>query len=304
MVTDVGEVDDKSFNEATWNGVLEASDELGVGEDCRGYIETQDAKDYISNMTSFVEEGADVVVTSGFAAAQATNEMAVDYPDVYFIGVDQWYDNPQPNLAGLVFNEDESGFLAGCLAALMTESNIVGGVYGTDVVPPVVYFRQGYENGARYINPDIEVLGAYHPGGLANGFTDPQWGHETAASMIDQGADVIFGAGGKTGNGGVEEAAEREVWCIGVDVDQYYTMPDFVKPYLLSSAMKEITPGVRDLILEAEADNMTSGQVFGTAALAPYHDTADDVPQSVKDRIEEISQGVKDGSISTGVEKG
>lgn len=303
LVTDVGEVDDKSFNEASWTAIKQAADDLGLSEDCVGYIETQDAKDYESNMASFVDEGADVIVTSGFAAADATNAAAKMYPDVKFIGVDQWHSEPQDNLAGLVFNEDQSGFLAGCLAALMTESNIVGGVYGTDVVPPVVYFREGYENGVKYIDPNIEVLGAYHPGGLATGFTDPQWGHETAATMMDQGADVIFAAGGKTGNGALEEAAERETWCIGVDVDQFYSLSDFVKPYLLTSAMKDIVGGVSKLIAQAEAGNFPSGQVFGDAALAPYHDTEDKIPQDVKDRMVEITEGIQNGSISTGVEK-
>lgn len=304
LVTDVGEVDDKSFNEAAWNGVVQAAENLGIPKDCRGYIETQDAKDYHSNMESFVEEGAKVVVTSGFAMAQATNEAAKKHPDVFFIGTDQWYSEPLPNLAGLVFNEDQSGFLAGALAAYMSKSGIIGGVYGTDLVPPVVYFREGYENGAKHVRPDIKVLGAYHPGGLATGFTDPTWGGETAASMIDQGADVIFGAGGKTGNGALEEAAKRGVWCIGVDVDQYYTLPNSVKPYLLSSAMKAITPGVVDLIKKAYEGNFTSGQIFGAAALAPYHDTERKVPDDVKKKLEELSKQIQNGTLSTGVKKG
>lgn len=303
LVTDVGEIDDKSFNEAAWNGVKEGARELGLGEECYGYIETQDAKDYIPNIEAFVEEGAKIIVTSGFAMGEATNEMAKKYPDVYFTGSDQWYAEPQDNLAGLVFNEDHSGFMAGCLAGLMTETNVVGGVYGTDLVPPVVYFREGYENGAKYCNPDVETLGAYHPGGLATGFTDPEWGHETAASMIDQGADVIFGAGGKTGNGGVEEAAERGVWAIGVDVDQYYTLPEFVRPYLLSSAMKMITTGFVDIIKSVDAGTFEGGQIFGPANLAPYHDTADMVPQEVKDKVADVIHGVQTGGISTGVEK-
>lgn len=303
LVTDVGEVDDKSFNEAAWNGVQAAAKDLGVSEDCYGYIETQDAKDYEANMTAFVDEGAKVVVAPGFGSTQATETTAKKFPDVFFIGVDHWYADPPANLVGLVFNEDESGFLAGCLAALMSKTGIVGGVYGTDVVPPVVYFREGYENGAKFINPDIKVLGAYHPGGLASGFTDPQWGHETAATMIDQGADVIFGAGGKTGNGGLEEAAERGIWCIGVDVDQYYTLPDSVKPYLLSSAMKDIQVGVTNLLAAAESGSFQSGQSFGSASLAPYHDTQSKVPQDVQDRIAEITQSIWDVSIKTGVEK-
>jgi basic membrane protein A len=303
LVTDVGQVDDKGFNQAAWEGVKQAAKDLKIADSCIGYIETKDAKDYINNMASFVDEGAKVVVTSGFAAADATAAAAKKYPNVIFIGTDQWYTDPPKNLAGLVFNEDESGFLAGALAALMSKSGTIGGVYGTDVVPPVVYFRQGYENGAKYAKPTIKVLGAYHPGGLATGFTDPQWGHETAATMISQGADVIFGAGGKTGNGGVEEAAKRKAWAIGVDVDQYGTLPAEVKPYLLSSAMKMITPGVVDLIKKAKDGKFTSGQVFGSASLAPYHDTDSKIPKEVKDKITEITKGIQGGTIKTGVKK-
>ena len=89
FVTDVGEIDDKSFNEAGWNGVKQGIEALGQGEECYGYIETQDAKDYESNIVSFIEEGANIIVTSGFAMGEKTNEMAKKYPDIYFIGTDQ-----------------------------------------------------------------------------------------------------------------------------------------------------------------------------------------------------------------------
>ena len=117
---------------------------------------------------------------------------------------------------------------------------------GTDLVPPVVAFNEGYQNGAMSVNPDINIIATYHPGGLDVAFTDPEWGATTAQQAIDQGADVIFGAGGQTGNGALIQTAGNEgLWCIGVDTDQWETVPE-AHPCLISSAMKLITPGVVD----------------------------------------------------------
>jgi basic membrane protein A len=297
LVTDVGKVDDKSFNESAWNALKEAESKLGAEV---SYIETTDPKDYGKNIATFADKGYDVIVTSGFGLGEATIEAAKKYPNVKFIGTDQFQAETLPNLAGLIFEEDKAGFLAGALAALMSESGTVGAVLGTDVVPPVVKFGKGYENGAKYINPDITVLLAYHPGGLAKGFIDPEWGKQTAVQQMDQGADVIFGAGGKTGNGALIGAAEKKVYCIGVDTDQWYTVPE-AKAYMLSSAMKLITPGTFDLIKAAKEGTFQGGNVVGPVGLAPYHDTDSQVPAEVKAKIDEIDKGLKDGSIQTGV---
>src|SRR5690606_35580190 len=110
-----------------------------------------------------------------------------------FIGVDQFYAEAIPNVTGLIFPEDVSGFLAGVLAAEMSQTGTIAAVLGTDLVPPVVAFKEGYEAGARYVNPDINIISTYHPGGLDVAFTDPEWGASTAAQALDQGADVVFG---------------------------------------------------------------------------------------------------------------
>jgi basic membrane protein A len=306
LVTDVGRVNDRSFNQSAWEGVLEACETLGLteGEDCR-FIETQDPSEYPDNLQQFIDAGFDVIVSVGFALAEATREAAENNPDVYFIGVDQFQEDPLPNLTGLVFNEDQSGFLAGVLAAHMTETGTIGAVLGTDLVPPVVAFKEGYEAGARYINPDIEIISTFHPGGLDTAFTDPEWGGATARQMLDQGADVIFGAGGSTGNGALQEVAtaaeaDATVYCIGVDTDQWETLPA-AHPCLISSAMKLITPGVADLILTfANNAEMTSGNYFGESGLAPFHDFEEVVPQEVKDELDTIKAGLEDGSIDTG----
>jgi len=306
LVTDVGRVNDRSFNQSAWEGVLQAASALGLqeGEDVK-YIETQDAKDYADNMQQFIDAGYDVIVTVGFALGEATTKAAQENPDIYFIGVDQFQVEALPNLTGLIFHEDQSGFLAGALAAQMSKTGTIAAVLGTDLVPPVVAFKEGYESGAKYINPDINLISTYHPGEISQAFVDPEWGAATAKQALDQNADVIFGAGGQTGNGALQEVAAavqagEEVYCIGVDTDQWNTLPA-AHPCLISSAMKLITPSVVDLVQTFAADgSMTSGNYFGGAGLAPFHDFEETIPQEVKDKLAEIEAGLADGSISTG----
>jgi basic membrane protein A len=183
---------------------------------------------------------------------------------------------------------------------MMTTTNTIAAVLGTDLVPPVVAFKEGYEAGARYINPDINVISTYHPGGLDVAFTDPEWGATTAAQAIANGADVIFGAGGKTGNGAlIETAGTPGLFCIGVDSDQWETVPE-AHGCLISSAMKLITPAVFALIQNAQDGTFPTGNYFGAAGLASFHDFDSVIPQDVKDRLAEIDAGLKDGTITTG----
>jgi basic membrane protein A and related proteins len=297
LITDVGEVDDKSFNQSAWAGVQQAKEEFGAKIN---YVETKDAKDYQSNIALFADQKADIIVTVGYAMGPATAEAAVKYPNIIFIGVDQFQAEIIPNSAGLIFNEDKSGFLAGALAAMMTKSGTIAAVLGTDLIPPVVAFKVGYENGAKYITPDINVISTFHPGGLDVAFTDPEWGATTAKQAMDQGADVVFGAGGKTGNGALIEVAGNEgKYCIGVDDDQWETVPE-AHPCLISSAMKLITPGVFDLISFAKSGGFPAGNYIGPVGLAPFHDFENKISQEVKDQLTAIDAGLKDGSISTG----
>lgn len=297
LVTDVGRVNDRSFNQSAWEAVQQAGEDFDAEVK---YVETQDAKDYEDNIRQFTDEGYDTIVTVGFALADATGKMAKEYPDINFIGVDQFPAEELPNYTGLVFHEDYSGYLAGALAANLTKSGTIAAVLGTDLIPPVVAFKEGYEAGAKATKPDIKILSTYHPGEISQAFTDPEWGGATAAQAIDQGADVIFGAGGMTGNGALEETATREgLFCIGVDTDQWETVPG-AHACLVSSAMKLIVPGVFDLIELSKNDEFPGGIFWGNAGLADFHDFADQIPQEVKDELERIDKGLKDGSISTG----
>lgn len=299
LVTDVGKVDDKSFNQSAWEGVQQAKKDLSA--DVK-FIETTDPKDYGKNIEQFANDKYNVIVTVGFGLGEATAAAAKKYPDIKFIGVDQFQVPGQEmaNYTGLIFDEDKAGFLAGALAAQMSKSGTIGQVLGTDVVPPVVKFGKGYEAGAKYANPNIKVLTWYHPGGLAKGFTDPEEGKKQALQMISQNADVIFAAGGQTGNGGLIGCAEKNVLAIGVDTDQYLTVPQAQK-VLLSSAMKLITPGVLNAVKTAKDGSFKGGNFVGQVGLAPYHDVDGQVPGAVKEKMQQIDRGIKDGTIKTGV---
>jgi basic membrane protein A len=301
LVTDVGQIDDKSFNQSAWEGVL-AAEKCGAKVD---YIETKNAVDYASNIAEFAENDYDVIVTVGYALGVATGEAAALYPNVQFVGVDQFQGEAAANVVGLVFHEDQSGFLAGVLAARLTQTNIIAAVLGTDQVPPVVAFKEGYEAGAKYVNPDITIISTYHPGTIDQAFTDPEWGASTAKQALDQNADVVFAAGGKTGNGGLIEVANAvgaggpPPYCIGVDSDQWGTVPE-AHACLVSSAMKLIDVGIADIVMAKVDDKLEQGNFFGKAALAPYHDFEDKLPAEVKDEINTVAAGLADGSISTG----
>ncbi|WP_437646206.1 BMP family lipoprotein [Sorangium sp. So ce362] len=298
LVTDMGKIDDKSFNQSAWEAIQRAQKELGATTQ---YIETTDPKDYPKNIGTFAEEQYDVVVTSGFGLTEATHAAADQFKGVKFIGIDQFQATSKPNVVGLVFPEDHGGFLVGALAAMMTKSGKIGAVLATDAVPPVYRFGEGFRAGARHVKPDIEISVVYHNDvGFDKTFTDPEWGKTTAVSMIDKGVDIVFGGGGKTGNGALLGAATKGVYAIGVDTDQYYTVPEAQK-VLLSSAVKLIAEGTFDLIKMAKEGKLPAGNFEGKSGYAPYHDLDSKVPAEVKAKMEELRRGLLDGTLKTTV---
>lgn len=289
LVTDVGQVDDRSFNQSAWEGAEAAAEALGGTAD---YIETKDPNDYATNIATFADQEYDIIVTVGFALGAATIEAAKKYPDVHFIGVDQFQAEELANVTGLIFPEAKAGFLAGVLAARLSKTGVIGAVLGTDQVPPVVAFKEGYEAGARYANPDISLLSTYHPGGLDKAFIDPEWGAATAKQAMDNKADVVFGAGGKTGNGALEEVARaatagKEVYCIGVDTDQWETVPA-AHSCLVSSAMKLIKDGVIEIATLVSEDKAPAGNYLGKVGLASFHDFDEKLSADLKVELEAI----------------
>ena len=302
LVTDVGKVNDGTFNQFTYEGFTKAAQEFSLESK---YIETQAQTDYENNINTCVQEGFTIIVTVGFLIGDATFKAASENPNVYFIGIDQFFAEPLPNLVGVLFREDQSGFLAGALAAQMSKSGTVAGVYGIDI-PPVKKFRNGFENGAKYVNPDINVLGVY-----LDSFVAPDKGASAAEQFIGEGADVIFGAGGPTGSGGIAAAAKKNVFVIGVDQDEYFTTfasgANEGSAMLISSAMKRVDVGAYDMIkARVTGTGWPEGSIYlmdaksGGVGFAPAHDA--DVPQAVTDKMNEILAGLADGSIDTGVD--
>jgi basic membrane protein A len=302
LVTDVGKVNDGTFNEFAYKGMMDAAGEFALDN---AYIETLQPTDYEKNVEQFVDEGYGMVVTVGFMMGETTQKQAEANPDRKFAIVDYSYDPPIPNVMGLVFREDQAGFMAGALAGLMTESKTVGIVAGMEI-PPVKKFRNGYENGVKYVCPDCQVIGVY-----IDSFTVPARGKAAAESQIAEGADVIFGAGGPTGSGGILGAAQQGVWVIGVDQDEYFTTfkggEEAGADKLLSSAMKRVDVAVYTAIKDAvEGTFVGHNPVFDAAVngvgLAPFHDAEGAVPDEVKAQLDEIYGMLADGSLDTGVD--
>jgi basic membrane protein A len=298
LVTDVGTIDDRSFNQSAWEGVQRAASELAASVK---YIETRDAKDYRANIELFAQHGYRVIVSVGFGLGEVTKQAAQKYPEIKFIGVDQFQKQIAANVAGLVFHEERAGFMAGALAAMLTKTGIVAAVLGSDLVPPVVAFQKGYQAGARYIKPEIKIISTFHPGGLDAAFTDPEWGASTAKQAMDQGADVVFAAGGTTGNGGlIEVAAHPDRYCIGVDTDQWLTLPE-ARSCLVASAMKLISPGVFQLIKRAKEGRFPAGNFFGKISLSSFHNFEGSISPAIKKRLEAVLTGLQNGSIQLDV---
>jgi len=300
LVTDIGKVDDKSFNQSAHEGAMAAAAEVGG---FYKYIETTDTKDYAANMKQFTDKSYDVIVTVGFLMAEATVAAAKENPNTKFIGVDQFQGEEVANLTGLIFPEDQAGYAAGYLAGMLTKSNKLGQVLGLEI-PPVQKFAKGFEAGAKAANANVKVTTVYHPP-ADNGFADPVWGAAEAKKQLSQGADIIFGAGGGTGNGALIEIAKAEgagtsVFCIGVDTDQWGTVPE-AQPCLVTSAMKGLVEGTTDLVKAAFDGSIKGGNFLGTTGLADYHDLASAVPADVQSKVAEVVAGLKDGSIQTGV---
>lgn len=301
-VSDVGKINDQSFNQASWTGVENGAKALGLSEDCYSFIETVDSADYEANIRSFVNEGYNVIVTSGFAMGTITRQIAKENPDVYFIGVDQQQvdensqPDPYPNVAGLNFHEDIGGFLAGAVAGLMTKTNVVGGVFGCQFIPAVARYEVGYHNGVKYVNPDAKIIDVYHPGSIDVCFSDASFGSETAQSLTSEGVDVLYGAGGLTANGALITACNNGAYVIGTDMDHFVTLPE-IKDCVVSSALKDIITGVSDLIVAAGEGNFPGGDTYGPSMLAPFHNLDSKVPDDVKAKLTEIADKLRSGEI-------
>lgn len=300
LVTDVGGIADKSANQFAWEGVQQAAEKLGAQVE---YLESKAPDDYARNIARFAEDDYDLIVTVGFDLADETLAAAAIYPDVDFIGIDQVQAETVEGVAGLVFADDQAGFLAGALAAIMSRNQTIGAVCASEQVPYVWRFGEGYKAGAAYADQmkgvSTQVLVAYH-GDAGKSFADPAWGESTARTMLNQNADVIVGCGGSTGTGAMIAAAQAGVYTIGTDADQYLIVPE-AAPRILTSVTRQIGNGVFELINFARDGQFPSGNYVGAVSYAPYHDLEDEVPPAVKAVVEQINAGLLDGSIRTNI---
>jgi len=300
LVTDIGKVDDKSFNQSAWEGAQEAA---SINGGFAKYVETQDPKDYAANIALFAEAGYNVIVTVGFLMAEATAVASEKYPDVKFIGVDQFYAGSAANYSGLIFPEDKAGFIVGYLGGYLTTSGKTAAIAGgPDSIPPVRKFIEGFVAGVGYAAKEQgknfpKASSVYYTG--ANAFQDPAWGASTAQQYLDQNYDVIFSAGGKTGNGGLARTAQKSgAYCIGVDTDQWETVPE-AQACLVTSAMKLIPQGVVALVGKVKDGSFAGGNYVGDVGAAPYHDFDSKIPSEVKTKVEEVTAKVISGEIAT-----
>lgn len=306
LVTDVGKLTDKSFNANSWQGVVDAQNDASLCVSGKA-IESNSKEDYQKNLRLLGDGGYDVVVAVGFNLGADAQTFAKAYPKVKVIMVDSAPDSPAPdNVTGLLFREDQAGFLAGAVAALYSKTGTIAGVYGLDI-PPVHRYRVGYENGAKYVKSSISTLGVYQtPCSCAKDFNDPDWGKARGLEFADRGADVIFGAGGNTGNGALLASLQKNVACVGVDVDQYVSYPE-ADPCLLTSAEKHLALAVKTAITQAVKNQFKSGiQTFDASSdgvgVSPYHTFDSKLTADQKSKIDTIAKGLKDGSIKTGAE--
>ncbi|MGI5834957.1 MAG: BMP family lipoprotein [Chloroflexota bacterium] len=313
LVTDQGGIRDKAFNQAAWEGVQKSAQEFGFQTQV---IEASNSPDLAANIDKLITDGCNVVISVGYLMADVTAAKAIQNPQTRFAILDVAYvpekgssvcdetkkdcyhDGNLKNVTSLLFQEDEAGFLAGVVAGGMTKTGVVASVAAMEL-PPLLKWVTGYQHGARFINPQVETLNVF-----LDHFDKPDQGREAAFKLIDEKADIIFGLGGTTGNAALVAAKERGVMAIGVDMDQYLTVPE-AKEALLTSAMKNVDLAVYDYLKTVNAGTVEAGVVTsnlknGGVGLAPFHDWEDKIPQSVKEKIKEASAGLLSGKVATG----
>jgi len=307
LVTDVGTLDDRNFNQYSWEGALRGAETIGAPEPQN--VITTDSADYAANINSFVDEGYDVVVTVGFALGEATLAAATDNPDVHFIGVDQFQGTDfvagagLANYESLIFAEAQAGYLAGIVAASISESGEVAAIGGSGTIPPVVNYARGFENGAHSVNPDADVTITYISDDLAVAFNDPTQGKTFTDQFRQQNADVdvIFQVAGKTGNGVLQSVEEAGIFGIGVDVDQWASTQEQAE-CIVTSAEKKLTLAVSEGIVAVGNGSPRSSNVSYDASnegigLAPFYQFDDLITDEIQSAIDEAFDGMADGSL-------
>jgi basic membrane protein A len=293
LVTDIGQLNDRGFNHLAYVGVKRAQSELGVKG---GVFQSTSAADYIPNLSTFARQGYELVIGVGFTEADAIDKAAVKFPDTHFtiVDVDQTTEPHKPNnLLGLLFKEQEVGYLAGYLAALQEKRrpgpDVIGSV-GGQKQPPVDRFIAGYQAGAKAADPAVKTLNGY-----SQDFVDQAKCKEIALNQIAAGAGVVFQVAGGCGLGALDAAREKQVWGIGVDADQ-----SFLGPHILTSAVKRVDTAVFLAIKAVVDDKFKAGNAVyglkvngvGLGKISPK------VPKADVAKVEQVRKDIISGKIT------
>ena len=297
LVTDLGDVQSGIAREA-WLGLQDAKNTHLV--DHIDVIETVEGRDRAANIKAFADQGYDVIVTVGAAMGKDTTAAAQKYPDLHFIGIEQPQTVALPNLAGLVFDEDRSGFLAGALAALITQTGHVAAVCEPNYIDAMRRYCDGFEAGARFAAPHVKATVTYREGSPQDLFNAPDWGGQAASQQIHDGADVLFAAGGRTADGALQTAAAEGAYVIGSETDRYLDLPA-IRPRLLTSATSDVRSGVLRLLKLLRRGEFPSGEFTGGIKLAPWHDLARQIPIEVIQQVQSIASRLDRGTLATGI---
>lgn len=284
LVLDEGGVNDQSFNESAWNGAKKLKEDFPQID--ISYIESKQEADYMTNIETAVDNDSDLIIGVGFKIADTLKEAAEAYPDIKFIMVDNEYKDTPENVETITFNEEQSGYLVGLIAAKMTKTNKLAFLGGMDV-PTCSRFADGFEKAIKEINPEIKVTRQF-----TNSFTDAAKGKAMANQIYQSGVDIIFSAAGGGNVGIFESARELNKYVIGVDSPSSYLAPEIV----VTSALKEVGQGVYNAV-----ENMLNGDFRGgqnvkydiISGVINYEDT-NLIPQDIKDfvnsKIEEMKK--------------
>ena len=297
--TDAGQLNDRGFNQLAFQGLQRAGEELGVKT---RVIESRSASDYVPNMTAVARQGFDLIIGVGFAQGDAIARVAEAFPDVKFVivDVDQTSLKGTPdNVVGMLFREEQVGYLAGYLAGLQLSREGGGMVssVGGFKEPPVDRFIAGYQAGAKDAAPSVEALNGY-----SQDWDDQAKCKELALNQIQQGAKVVFQVAGGCGLGALDAAREREVWGIGVDADQ-----SFLGPHVLTSALKKVDEGVFRVIKSVQDGTWEGGRnlTFGLAEDGVGLGTiSKEVPPRDREQLDRIAEQIAAGEIEVPRELG
>ena len=303
LVTDIGGVNDQSFNQLAWQGVQKASTDMGFQAK---FLESGQPSDYEMNIDALAAEGYNVIITVGSLMGDATALKAKQYPHIKFAIVDNAYAiSGLANVTSLMFAEDQAGFLAGVLAGGMSKTGFVCSVSSLRTPQSDRYMLSFFEGATWQAGPEMKIMNNYINIQTTDAnvptFDDTTQGKETALRLISSGCDVIFGIGGDAVNGALLAARENNLPAIGADVDQYNTDPE-AQSALITSAMKNVDVAVYNYLKSVAHGSVQAGINTGTlqnggVGLAPFHDWEGKIPADLKAQIQQASEGIMNGSI-------